>query len=497
MKKIFTLFALGALTLTANAQEEKVLFEYGSTIVDEQEFTSENTKLQLGMDIKKAAGWDVKASSSSEYLAPFTQIVQVKNEDTGDMEDKERIVYIVGGNNPKDDLANKGGGFNGTPYDNEGNPKQGKLPQSGTYYKITPSINGTIFAGIILNGDKEFFIVDATDAVQTPVLDDEGAETGKYTYNVVNPDAVFTHDMFKICDNEGNELPYQDAEGAGCIYDGGKGGIKVQDKITGTVEFAVKANRTYYVFCTGSKLSFFGYVFTPSGDTPEEAPVTLLLNGETINGAASLVSYEWLNSDARYQGPSRIEDGAAVVYVRSQAQAEAAGNPTMTQPDENGNTSYADWDSQFFITFGQENALQEGDKLQLKMQVKAAATATIGTQLHNEPGAYVHWYAVGDVNFSDDWASFESMEVPVSGAGGWQVGAVGTYTIAFNLAKGTENTFYFKDIQVLITRTATGITDVINVQPATEGVRYNLSGQRVDASYKGVVIMNGKKFINK
>ena len=30
-----------------------------------------------------------------------------------------------------------------------------------------------------------------------------------------------------------------------------------------------------------------------------------------------------------------------------------------------------------------------------------------------------------------------------------------------------------------------------------EGVMYNLSGQVVDKSYKGIVIMNGKKFVNK
>ena len=30
-----------------------------------------------------------------------------------------------------------------------------------------------------------------------------------------------------------------------------------------------------------------------------------------------------------------------------------------------------------------------------------------------------------------------------------------------------------------------------------EGVMYNLSGQVVDKSYKGIIIMNGKKFYNK
>ena len=29
------------------------------------------------------------------------------------------------------------------------------------------------------------------------------------------------------------------------------------------------------------------------------------------------------------------------------------------------------------------------------------------------------------------------------------------------------------------------------------GIRYNLAGQKVDASYKGIVIQDGKKFIVK
>ena len=478
MKKIFTLITLGVMALTANAQEEKLLFEYGATYVDEQEITTDNSKLQLGKDIKKATKWDNKASSSTEYLAPFTQTVQIKNEDSGEMEDKDRIVYISGGNNPKDLEDN--GNSNASGFDGSG--ETGRLPRSGTYYMITPSVNGTVLMGIILNADKEFFVVDGTDAVESEKIKD--GEVVGMTLNVVNADAVIAPADLIFVDKDGNNL--------GTMEDAGKGGIMVTDKLTGTVQFEAKANHTYYVFCNGSKLGCFGYVFTPSGDTPEEAPVSLVVDGTEIDGGASLIAYEWQNSEARYQGPSRIVDGAAVVYVRSKEQAEAAGNPTL---DTDGN--YADWDSQFFITFGEENALQEGDKIQLKMQAKADVAATIGTQLHNAPGAYVHWYAVGDVNFSTDWAPFESMEVPVSGAGNWQVGAVGTYTIAFNLAKGIENTFYFKDIQVLITRTATGITDVIDLNPATVGARYNLAGQRVDDSYKGVVIMNGKKYINK
>lgn len=43
---------------------------------------------------------------------------------------------------------------------------------------------------------------------------------------------------------------------------------------------------------------------------------------------------------------------------------------------------------------------------------------------------------------------------------------------------------------------ATGI-NAVSAQKANDAVRYNLAGQRVGKDYKGLVIMNGKKFINK
>ena len=45
---------------------------------------------------------------------------------------------------------------------------------------------------------------------------------------------------------------------------------------------------------------------------------------------------------------------------------------------------------------------------------------------------------------------------------------------------------------------ATGILNpIINKKQVMDGQWYNLSGQKVDKSYKGVVIVNGKKFVNK
>lgn len=44
--------------------------------------------------------------------------------------------------------------------------------------------------------------------------------------------------------------------------------------------------------------------------------------------------------------------------------------------------------------------------------------------------------------------------------------------------------------------TATAINSVVATKPA-DNIVYNLSGQRVDSSYKGIVIVNGKKYLRK
>ena len=53
-----------------------------------------------------------------------------------------------------------------------------------------------------------------------------------------------------------------------------------------------------------------------------------------------------------------------------------------------------------------------------------------------------------------------------------------------------------KKVQVIHKGGSTGIKNV-KAEKALNNVRYNLAGQKVDASYKGIVIQNGKKFIQK
>jgi len=235
MKKFFTLIAMAFMALGANAQDV-ILFENGVKPTDEQTFTKGDVTLQLGKDIKKASGWDNKASSvgKGENMLPFIQKLMIKNTETEEMEEKDRIVVVNGGNNPKDGEDNSGNGYK---------PETKNLPASGTYYKVTATKNGTIVAGIVLNSDKPFYICKATDGSNIPSTD------YKMKNGADGADVEITDDM-------------------------------IADKITGTVEFKVVANETYYFFCTGSKLGCFGVQFTAASGTDGINSV----NAEQTNG---------------------------------------------------------------------------------------------------------------------------------------------------------------------------------------------------------------------
>ena len=71
-----------------------------------------------------------------------------------------------------------------------------------------------------------------------------------------------------------------------------------------------------------------------------------------------------------------------------------------------------------------------------------------------------------------------------------------TFTISRQKDNTTANQVRYVRAVVTVLNDASGINN-ITVDNAKKGVRYNLAGQRVNESYKGVVIENGKKIIVK
>lgn len=73
-----------------------------------------------------------------------------------------------------------------------------------------------------------------------------------------------------------------------------------------------------------------------------------------------------------------------------------------------------------------------------------------------------------------------------------------TYTTTLT-AKPSKIVLFFVNEKSYIdgSSLSTGISNPIIIQKKNDGKWYNLSGQQVDKSYKGVMIVNGKKFVNK
>jgi hypothetical protein len=182
------------------------------------------------------------------------------------------------------------------------------------------------------------------------------------------------------------------------------------------------------------------------------------------------------------------------------------------------------WDNQFW--FKANRTLAKGEVTHLKFSYKANKEAKTSTQCHGNPGAYMHWGAIGDVNFTEDWQEFDADFTVPNEADGMQ-------TIAFNMAEIKEACDYeIKDVQWylvdpsldegltyenLINETGTenfwvkisagtdpyqyeageqGIATVVNNNIAPAAI-YNMAGQRVSKNFKGIVVKNGNKYVVK
>ena len=191
------------------------------------------------------------------------------------------------------------------------------------------------------------------------------------------------------------------------------------------------------------------------GSTPKPV-VDNFDEGSVIqNGSCegSMVDNYWVNigqDGAEYSGPATIkwensDNHCIVIDVRSEEEARKAGNfGAQTWADPN---AYADHDTQFFITFGPDQALKNKDQIRITMDIKADEAFTAATGAHSAPGAYLSGFNNVNVNFTTEWTNFDSGLITVNGNP-----KEGTYSIAFNLAKGNANKVYFDNIRVEVIR---------------------------------------------
>ena len=189
---------------------------------------------------------------------------------------------------------------------------------------------------------------------------------------------------------------------------------------------------------------------------PDEFDEGSLITNGRCEGTetANFFVHEWRSNDEMFRGAANIKwdevtprNHAIVVEARSEGEARSAGNATLTDG------KFQEHDTQFFITIGKDQVLEKGDQIRVTMKVKAdEAQNGVGTQSHAAPGEYLHWFGIGNVNFTTEWTDFDSNWITVDDATPWAQAMPGMYTIAFNLAKGIRNRYFFDDIRVEVKR---------------------------------------------
>lgn len=92
---------------------------------------------------------------------------------------------------------------------------------------------------------------------------------------------------------------------------------------------------------------------------------------------------------------------------------------------------------------------------------------------------------------SGNWSSFETQTIDLSSYAGKKINVAFKYTSSTSAA----GTWEIKNFSV--TATSTNINNITTNDSDENASSYNIGGQRVNSSYKGIIVKKGKKYLNK
>lgn len=352
---------------------------------------------------------DVTYTGGQVLKSTNTQLVMGSNNETfsapkdGKLASTDPYVACVQGTkNPVDDVK--------SAYE----PSRKNLPVTGCYYVFTASKAGTLSLGIQLGQTKSFYVVDA--------------KTGENSVEKT------------LKDRDGKTLELNEKQ-------------QLAEKMYGYVIFEVEANKSYYIFCTGSKLMIYGYQFTVATASSSEK-VTIGEAGFATHASKFAVDY------------SNRTDGLEAYAVKY-------ANGTLTYNKIDG------------IVPAKTAVLLSGEAKEYTLAAAGGAATTVDTDLK-----------VADGETQGDGNIYCLAKKASNGVGFYQVAP--TVTIPANKAyleiNAANSAKYYS---IGIGGNTTGIQAIQQNSVKADGIMYSLSGQRVGKDYKGIVICNGKKMIKK
>ena len=231
----------------------------------------------------------------------------------------------------------------------------------------------------------------------------------------------------------------------------------------------------------------------------------------------TLIAATMMVAGANAQGTYAVQEGDA---ISAGLKIESVPGVTMTFSETGGTfiagKKVANWVDADFVAYsngsanGKFSAGTAPTGCYYKFETSKDGVLTVGIQLSPNKGFFVADKDFASVELSSynlpsskDATESQTLTTnekgePIIPASGIKSNGTVTFNVAANgtyyvLATGTKLGFFgFK-----FTTTSTGIND-INVAPvANENAPvYNLAGQRVSKEAKGILIQNGKKFIN-
>lgn len=233
MKKIFTLIAVAAMAMGVQAQETYLIEEGFQPDNSGQKYKAGKGTNTTSVTFECGADGGWKAAVAYAGFDPFT-------------------AYVTGSQNPKD------GDLNGSSSSGAGYTIEKKnLPKSGCYFIFTPTKSGALSVGMVLNANKSFYVVNAEDGTAIS--------------------------NFDIKDKDGNVVALRAFEQDAAQF------ASSENKVYGNATFNVEAGKSYYVFCTGSKLGLFGFTFSETAATIDPATTAAIkADIDAANGAAGI-----------------------------------------------------------------------------------------------------------------------------------------------------------------------------------------------------------------
>lgn len=358
------------------------------------------------------------------------------------------------------------------------------VPEMGLYYKFTATTAGSIKIGTWVNkGNRKTYVVDAATALpvaykaegyingQNHKILPEGATDSVSVKKYLSTEEIDSIHKANCTDATTGEDTKPYVIGAG------------NQPFFGYITFEMEAGKTYYVFCESTQLGFNGWEFTPAPAAGPEIPANAI--------------YFWESPDG-----TPVEKGGKIEYMNGDGDRLNYANAGYYTICLNGKKANINDDApsanagHMLLTLDQ--ALEVGDVIEITAyRNKNADGKNASIMFYFENGA--EWADTKSfVNIlSDDENADWDNDGSTPNTNTWEITAAeaGSKTIKMTRNSASTNLFITKFV---ITRGgASGIENVEVVTPVKNNAIYNLSGQKVDASYKGIIIVNGKKFFNK